>query len=218
MFNIPDLITVLNQPELTQQTWDTLLRKPEQFHWYIAPILVFVFYIYFNEISKKNWKGVAAGLSFYMIHWFFEIMNSLIQHFFGHALWLVPTGTSFLLLMGVCIEISLAFSVTGLVFSKILPEDPKVKILGIPNRLFFAAINAALISVIEIFLAWTPAFHWVYPWWGALPVFITVYIPFFYGSFLCHDWSPKAQKIFIGGLFCLNAVMLAVFAGVLGWI
>ena len=37
MFNIPDLISVLNQPELTQQTWDTLLRKPDPFHWYIAP-------------------------------------------------------------------------------------------------------------------------------------------------------------------------------------
>ena len=207
----------MNQPELTQQAL-SILRSPDHFQWYVIPLLALVIYVYTNEISKKNWKGIAAGLSLYLVHWFFEIVNALIQYASGHALWTVPTGTSFLLLVGVGIELSLMFSIAGLVMSKILPEDPKLKILGVNNRIFFALINAALFSFIEIFLAKTPAFHWVYPWWGALPVFVTVYIPFFVVSFLCYDWKPKVQQAVIGTLFVVDALMMIVFAGILKWI
>lgn len=207
----------MDQPELTQQAL-SILRSGENFQWYVITLLALVMYVYTNEISKKNWKGIAAGLSLYGVHWFFEIINALIQKFSGHALWTVPTGTSWLLLVGVGIELSLMFSIAGLVLSKLLPADPKAKILGVNNRIFFAVLNAALFSVIEIFLAKTPAFHWVYSWWGALPVFITVYIPFFVVSFLCYDWKPKTQRMVIGILFTVDAVMLVVFASILKWI
>ena len=207
----------LNQPELTQQALD-ILRSPDYFEWYFIPLLAFVVYIYFNEIAKQNWKGIAAGLSLYMVHWFYEIGNALIQHFSGHALWTVPTGTSFLLLVGVGAELSFMFAVAGLIFSKVLPEDPTLKIMGINNRILFAIGNAAFFSIFEIWLATTPAFHWVYPWWGALPVFITVYIPFFLAANFAYDWAPKTQVRWIGGLFAVNALMLVMFAGILRWI
>ncbi len=207
----------MNNPEATQQAL-AILRQGVNFQWYVIPLLACVVYIYFNEISKKNWKGVAAGLSLYMVHWFFEILNALIQHFSGHALWTVPTGTAFLLLIGVGVELSLMFSVSGLIFSKLLPEDPKMKIFGINNRLAIAVANAAFFSIFEIFLAQTPAFVWVYPWWGAFPVFLTVYVPFFVVSMYCYDWAPKVQRSVIGGLFGVNAAMLILFAGVLHWI
>jgi hypothetical protein len=207
----------LFHPEATNKAL-SILRDGSNFQWYVIPVFALVVYIYMNEAGKKNWKGIAAGLSLYAVHWFFEIGNALIQHFSGHALWTVPTGTSYLLLVGVGIELSLMFSVAGLVMSKILPADPKAKLLGVNNRLFFAVGNAALFSIIEIFLASTPAFVWVYPWWGALPVFITVYVPFFVVSFLCYDWKPTTQKTFIGALFGVDALALALFAGILGWI
>lgn len=208
---------MLNQPELTQQALD-ILRSVDNFQWYFIPLLAFVVYVYFTEVAKKNWRGIAAGLSLYMVHWFYEISNALIQHFSGHALWIVPTGTSYLLLIGVGWELSMMFAVAGLIFSKILPEDPKMKILGINNRIVFALGNAAFFSVFEIFLVTTPAFHWVYPWWGTIPVFVTVYIPFFLAANFAHDWEAKRQKVFIGSLFVLNALMLVVFAGILRWI
>jgi hypothetical protein len=207
----------MNPAQATQDAL-SILRSGQYFQWYVITFLALVIYVYANEFSKKNWKGIAAGLSLYMVHWFFEIVNALIQHFSGNALWTVPTGTALLLLVGVGIELSFMFSIAGLVLSKLLPADPKLKILGIPNRIFFAVANAALFSVIEILLAKTPAFVWVYKWWGAIPVFITVYIPFFVISFLCYDWKPKVQKIFIGSLAGVNVVMLAVFAGILHWI
>ena len=207
----------MNHPEATTQAL-AILRSGENFQWYVIPLLAAVMYIYLNEISNKNWKGVAAGLALYMTHWFFEILNALIQHFSGHALWTVPTGTAFLLLVGVGVELSLMFSVAGLILSKLLPADPKVKLLGINNRLVFAVANAAFFAIFEIFLAKTPAFVWVYSWWGAIPVFVTVYIPFFLAAFYCYDWKPVVQRRFIGGLAALNAGMLIVFAGILRWI
>lgn len=207
----------LNQPELTQKALD-ILRNPETFQWYFIPLLAFVVYIYFNEIAKKNWNAVAAGLSLYMVHWLYEIANALIQHFSGHALWTVPEGTSYLLLVGVGWELSMMFAVAGLIFVKILPDDAKMKILGINNRVLFAIGNAAFFSIFEIFLATTPAFHWVYPWWGAFPVFVTVYIPFFLAANLAYDWKPKTQVTWIGSLFTVNAILMIVCAGVLHWI
>ncbi|MBU2644127.1 hypothetical protein KKI24_05420 [bacterium] len=207
----------MNHPEATQAALN-LLRSGEPFQWYVITLLALVMYVYFNEVSKGNWKNIAAGLSLYMVHWFFEIMNGLIQHFSGHALWTVPTGTAFLLLVGVGVELSLMFSVAGLIFSKILPADPSMKILGINNRLVIAVGNAAFFSIFEIFLAKTPAFVWVYPWWGSLPVFISVYIPFFVISMFSYDWQPRTQIRVIGTLFAINAGMLVVFAGMLSWI
>jgi hypothetical protein len=110
------------------------------------------------------------------------------------------------------------FSIAGLVLSKLLPQDPNMKILGINNRLVFAIGNAAFASILEIFLVKTPAFVWVWPWWGAFPVFITVYIPFFLAAFYAYDWPPKKQRLFIGSLFAINAVSLVVFAVFLKWI
>jgi hypothetical protein len=207
----------LNQPQLTEQAMQ-MLRSGNTMQWYFIPLLAVVVYIYFTEIEKKNWKGIAAGLSLYATHRAYEIGNALIQHFSGHALWTVPTGTSYLLLVGVGWEISMMFAIAGVIASKLLPEDPKQKILGINNRIVIAVLNAAFFSIFEIFLAKTPIFHWVYPWWGALPVFVTVYIPFFLMCNFAFDWEPKKQKRIIGSLIAIDVIAMILFAGILKWI
>lgn len=78
------------------------------------------------------------------------------------------------------------------------------------NRVAFAIGSAAFFSLVEIFLAWTPAFIWVYPWWGAIPVFLTTYIPFFLAAYLIYDREPKTQKRWIVSLAAVNIVLLAV--------
>jgi hypothetical protein len=208
---------MLNHPEATNQALG-LLRNGEPFQWHVITLLALVMYVYLNEISKKNWRGVAAGLALYMVHWSFEILNALIQHFSGHALWTVPTGSAFLLLVGVGVELSLMFSIAGLVLTKILPSDPKTKFFGVNNRVVFTVVNAGFFAFVEIFLARTPAFVWVYPWWGSFPVFVTVYIPFFAAAALAYDWPTQTQIRFIGALFVFNVLMMTVFGGLLKWI
>ena len=207
----------LNNPEATQQAL-SLLRSGDPFQWYVIPLLVIVLYIYANEYEKNNYRVIAGGLALYMVHWFVEIVNALIQYCSGHALWTVPAGSAFVIMVGVGIEISLMFSIAGLVVCKLMPKDPTAKILGINNRLVFSIANAAFASILEIFLVLTPTFVWVYNWWGAFPVFVTVYIPFFAAACYVHDWEPRAQKLFIGSLFVVNAIALIVFAGILKWI
>lgn len=207
---------MLNQPEVTQQTLNNL-RKLGSFHWSMVIFLAFVLYVYFTAIEQKKYNQIAAGLALYAVHWFVEIVNALVQYFSGHALWTASGGTSFVILVGVGIEISFMFSVAGLIMSKILPEDKNKKILGINNRILFAIINAFLIALIEVPLAASPIFHWVYPWWGMITVWIVIYIPFFLAAFLCHDAKPRTRRIFIGSLFALNLIMMLVFIP-LGWI
>jgi hypothetical protein len=207
----------LNNPEATQHAL-TILRSGDQFQWYVIPLLVIVIYIYANEYEKGNYRVIAGGLALYMVHWFVEIINALIQHFSGHALWTVPSGTAFAIMVGVGIEISLMFSIAGLAACKMMPKDPTQKMFGLNNRLVFTIVNAALASILEIFLVQTPTFVWVYGWWGALPVFLTVYIPFFAAACYGHDWHPRTQKLFIGSLLLINAAALMIFGAFLKWI
>ncbi|WP_371805981.1 hypothetical protein [Candidatus Lokiarchaeum ossiferum] len=204
------MIFELNKPEATAQAL-AILRDPSYFQWYVIPLLVIVMFIYFTEMGKKNWKGIAGGMMLYGIHWFVEIVNALIQHWSGHALWTVPTGTAYLILVGVGIELSLMFSIAGLATTRLLPEDKTEKVLGVNVRIFYGVFNAALASIIEIFLVTTPAFVWVYPWWGALTVFLFVYIPFFLGATYAYYWKAKTQKIVLSSIWGLNIILLAIF-------
>jgi hypothetical protein len=187
------------------------VRSTDNFHWTFITILAIVVYIYANEYQRKNFAGIVAGLSLYMVHWLYEIANAIICAVSGYALCTVSSqSTSFILLIGVSWELSMMFSVAGLAMHKLLPPDPKKKILGINNRILFAVANAAFFSLVEVFLASTPAFIWVYPWWGTIPVFVTTYIPFFLAAFLVPDKKPKTQILFIGSLALLNVLLLAV--------
>jgi hypothetical protein len=198
-----------NKP-LADLAW-TAVRTTDNFNWTFIAILTFVVYIYATEFQRKNFSGIVAGLSLYMVHWLYEITNAVIGFISGYALWTVSAqSTSFVLLIGVSWELSMMFSVAGLIMHKLLPADPKKKIFGFSNRILFAIGNAAFFSLVEIFLASTPAFIWVYPWWGTIPVFITTYIPFFLAAFLVPDTKPKTQKLFIGSLALINAVLLCV--------
>ncbi|MDP3447229.1 MAG: hypothetical protein Q8S22_04115 [Eubacteriales bacterium] len=186
------------------------VRSTGNFNWTFIAILAFVVMIYVDEIHKKNYKAIAAALMLYSVHWLYEIANAVIAHFTGYALWTVsPESTSFILLIGVSWELSMMFAVAGFT-SKLLPADKNMKMLGVNNRITFAIGSALFFSAIEIFLASTPAFIWVYKWWGAIPVFVTTYIPFFLASYLIYDKEPKTQKKWILSLVCVNIVLLAV--------
>ena len=186
------------------------VRSTANFNWTFIAILAFVVMIYVDEIHKKNYKAIAAALMLYSVHWLYEIANAVICYFTGYALWTVsPESTSYILLIGVSWELSMMFAVAGFT-SKLLPANKDMKILGINNRIVFAIGSALFFSLVEVFLASTPAFIWVYKWWGAIPVFITTYIPFFLASYLIYDKEPKTQKKWIISLASLNIVLLAV--------
>ena len=201
------------------------VRSTENFNWTFIFILAVVFYVYWSEIHKKNYDAVIAGLSLYAVHWLYEIMNAIIAKAAGYPLWAVSgESTTFILLIGVSWELSMMFSLAGIISFKMLPkdrtkhyfsrsgEDGKKPRKGIDCRLVGCLSMALLFALFESFLAGTSngSFLWVYPWWGVLPVFVTTYIPFFLASNYVPDMSKKGKIIFLGSAWGLVALLLII--------
>lgn len=207
----------------SQDTMDLVnsirVRSTENFNWTFIFILAVVFYVYWSEINKKNMQAVTAGLALYGVHWLYEIGNAVIGHVSGYPLWSVSNeSTTFILLIGVCWELSMMFSLAGIISFKMLPQDRSRRYFakngrgGIDCRLAGALQMALLFALFESFLAGTSnhSFIWVYRWWGVIPVFITTYIPFFLASNYVPDMEPKKRMRFLIGEWSLVAVLLAV--------
>ena len=195
------------------------VRSTENFNWTFIFILAVVFYVYWNEIHKKNYEAVFAGLALYGVHWLYEIVNAIIGKASGYPLWAVSNAsTTFILLEGVSWELSMMFSLAGIISFKMMPHDrtkryfAKGKFKGISCRLVVCIEMALLFALFESFLAGTSnhSFIWVYKWWGVIPVFITTYIPFFLASNYVPDMKPKTRTIFLASLWGLVAILLAI--------
>ncbi|MBR3675222.1 MAG: hypothetical protein IKN69_03685, partial [Bacilli bacterium] len=101
-----------------------LPRDLANFNWTFIALLAVVFYIYWTEVRNKNWKAIIAGFSLYGVHWLYEIGNAVIAHITGYPLWSVSNqSTTFILLIGVCWELSMMFSLAGIISFKMLPKD-----------------------------------------------------------------------------------------------
>jgi hypothetical protein len=196
-----------------------ILRDPTQFRWTVIPLLGFVAYVYAVEVEKRNWSAVFAGLAYWLMDWLGEVLNALILHFTGRApLWIVSGGTSFLVLVGVGVEISFLFAVAGIVYTKLIPADPRAKVLGVPNRAFYIVAFSLFSAFVEWLLVQTPHFHWGYPWWNFPLVALFAYAPADWVCFRVFDSSRRTQARWVLSLATIDLALILVFGVVLGWI
>jgi hypothetical protein len=200
-----------------------LLRDPSQFKWYTVTLLVFVAYVYSVEIERRRWDIVLAGIALWLVDWFNEVVNALVLHFTDRAaIWTVTGETSYLILIGLTIEISFMFAITGIVFVKTLPADPRMRILGIPNRLALAFLFSCLCVFIEILLHGTGYFHWEYWWWNVpfVPLIVIFgYFTFFVAAAYVYDLRAMATQVrVVSALAAFVAALILVCGPILGWI
>ena len=200
-----------------------ILRDPTQFKWYVVPLFVIVVYIYAVEIEKRNWSLVLAGLAFWGMDWFNEIWNGLVLYgTFRSAVWTAPGKTAYLIFVGLNIEITLMFAILGIVCIKLLPKDKKAKVLGIPNRWFFAVLNSILCVGIELVLNRAGALVWEYSWWNWPNIWLIIligYLPFMVVSFWVYDMEKLLNKIAaVVSIFGIDLAGILAFAVVLKWI
>ena len=200
-----------------------ILRDGSQFQWYVIPLFALVVYVYAAEIERGNWSLVFAGLAYWGMDWFNEIWNGLVFHFTQYApVWGAPGKTAYLILIGLNIEICFMFAIAGVTFSKMLPRDKKMKVLGLPNRLFFAIIGSIFCVFVEVLLNAAGALTWDYTWWRAgVPwlIFLIGYLPFFLVAFWVFDMESVKQKaITVGSILGFDLVCLVVFGAILNWI
>lgn len=199
------------------------LRDSSNFSWYIIPIFIFVFYVYSVEVEKKNWNVLFAGLAFWGMDLFNEIWNGLVFHFTNFApVWGTPTKSSFEIFIGLNIEITLMFLVAGIACAKMLPKDKKAKILGIPNRWFFAVFNSILFVIVECVLNNIGVLAWEYSWWQPnfpYVLFLIGYMPFLVTCYWVHDMDTVKKKIIaVGTIFGVDALGIIIFSSILHWI
>jgi hypothetical protein len=200
-----------------------LLRHPGMFEWSTVTLLALVVYVYAVEIERANWSAILAGLAFWLMDWVNEIVNALFLHFSDEsALWTVTGRSSYVILIGLTVEISLFFAINGVIFTKLLPRDRTLRILGVPNR-WALAIALSLVSVgVELLLHADGVFHWHYWWWNVatFPVIVVFgYLTFYVVCFWVYDMEDRRRQLTVVGT--LAATVLAaglIFGPALGWI
>jgi uncharacterized membrane protein len=200
-----------------------ILRDGSLFQWYVITLFALTVYVYAAEVERKNWSLILAGLAFWGMDWFNEIWNGLVFHFTQYApVWGAPGKTAFLILIGLNIEICFMFAIAGIAFAKMLPAKKRLKILGLPNRLFFAITGSIFCVIVEIIFNWANALTWDYVWWRASApwlIFLIGYLPFFLVSFWVFDMKSFRKKITtVGVIYAVDIACLVLFVGILRWI
>jgi hypothetical protein len=192
-----------------------ILRDGETFEWSTVTLLGLAVYVYAVEIERRRWDIVLAGLAFWLMDWFNELVNSAIFHASDRApLWTVTGDTSFLILIGLNIEISLLFLISGIVFVKQLP--PK------GYRLPLVVLFSSACVAVELFLERTGYFTWEYWWWNteSFPVIIVFgYMTFFAIAAWVYDMGDdRRRQLRVVGTLAAIDVALGVGLGLGGWL
>lgn len=208
--------------EASQEALD-ILRDGSTFSWTTVTLLAFVFYVYAVEIERRRWDIILAGLAFFLMDVFNELVNSAIFQATDRApLWAVTGDTSYLILIGWTVEIAFMFMVTGIIFVKQLPPDRSMRILAIPNRAFLVLAFSCFCVLVELFLHSTGYFHWEYWWWNV--PFVPLIVIFGYATFFAvaawvYDMGSNTRKQVrvVGTMAAINLV-LGLALGLAGWL
>jgi hypothetical protein len=170
-------MTVASQQALQGlRDWSTL-------QWYVIPLLAYTMLIYAKEIKKArsngDWNAIFAALTIFGMDFFNETWNGWVFYFTQHsAFWTTPGPTALRTMVGWNIEIMFMFIISGFIFYYSLSDDPKEKILGIPNRWFWAIGFTIFCVFVECILNYGGHLVWEYPWWYRSFAGIWAYIDF----------------------------------------
>jgi hypothetical protein len=189
----------------------------------VVALLVLVLYVYAVEVERRRWDIVLGGLAFWLADWINEIANSLILHFSDRAaLWTTTGDTAYLVLIGLTIEISFMFAISGVLYLKTLPADRNARILGLPNRLAIALVLSCFAVFVEVLIEGAGYLHWDYWWWNfpfVFPIVVFGYLWFFLIAAYVYDLRDTGRQVrVVGTMAAVVATALIAFGPVLEWI
>jgi hypothetical protein len=204
------------------------LRNLATLEWYVIPLLAIVFYIYTSEMKKArtsgNWDAIYAGLTVFGMDFINETWNGWVFHFSQHsACWTTPGKTALQTMVGWNIEIMFMFAISGIIYYNTLSEDKQEKILGLPNRWFWAIAYSAFCVFVECLLNMGGHLIWEYPWWnrsfgGLWLIFFFGYFHFYVAAIIVLSMkSVKTKVITIASLYSTAIVANAICLVFLGW-
>jgi hypothetical protein len=204
------------------------LRDLSTIQWYIIPLLAIVFYIYAKEIHKARqtgeWNAVYAALTIFGMDCINETWNGWVFYLTQHsAFWTTPGETALRTMVGWNIEIIFMFMISGFIYYYSLSPNKADKILGIPNRWFWAIGYAAFCVFVECLLNAGGHLVWEYPWWnrtfaGVWLIFLFGYLHFYVAALLVIGMKTHKAKITtIGTLYAIAIVANVIALGFLNW-
>ncbi len=204
------------------------MRDLSMLEWYVIPLLALVFYVYSNEIRKArisgNWDALFAGLTVFGMDFINETWNGWVFYLTDRsAFWTTPGKTALRTMVGWNIEIMFMFAVAGIIYYNSLSLDRKEKILGLPNRWFWAVGYAAFCVFVECILNLGGHLVWEYPFWnrswgGVWLIFLLGYLHFFVAVILVLSLKSNRRKLIAVSLIYGLAILMNVIAfGFLGW-
>ncbi len=195
----------------------------------MIPLLAIFFYIYIKEVKQArlsgNWDAVISGLTVFGMDFINETWNGWVFHLTRRsAFWTAPGPTALRTMVGWNIEIMFMFAISGIVFYHSFSEDPKSKILGLPERWFWAIGYSAFCVLIECFLNIGGHLVWEYAFWersfaGVWLIFLFGYFHFYVAAILVIGLSSLRKKIIaVGAIYAVAIVANVVAMGILGWV
>ena len=204
------------------------LRDLSMIKWYVIPLLAIVMYIYAKEIkdAKKtgNWNAVFAGLTIFGVDFFNETWNGWIMHLSQRsAFWTTPGDTALRTMVGWNIEIMFMFTLVGIIFYHTLSESTTEKILGLPEKWFWAIGFSVFCVFVECMLNIGGHLVWEYPCWflsfkGVWLIFLIGYFHFFCFAILVISLKTmKSKLITVGIIYAVPVLMNILALGILGW-
>ena len=213
--------------EATLQALDGL-RDLSMIKWYIIPLLMIVLYIYAKEIklarSTDNWNAVFAGLTLFGVDFFNETWNGWVMVLTQRsAFWTAPGDTALRTMVGWNIEIIFMFLLSGIVYYHTLSESTTEKILGIPEKWFWAIGFSAFAVFVECLLNAGGHLVWEYLFWertfkGVWLIFFFGYFHFFCAIILVISLKSMKNKIItMSIIYAVPTIMNILAFGFLGW-
>ncbi len=205
------------------------LRDLTTLKWYVIPMLSVVFYIYTAEIKKAratgNWNAILAGLTLFGMDFINETWNGWVFHFTQHsAFWTAPGPTALRTMVGWNIEIMFMFAIAGIIYYNTLSGDRHARILGLPDRWFWAIGYAAFCVFVECLLNMGGLLVWEYPWWtrslaGVGLIFLFGYFHFYVAIIIMLSLKSLRAKIWmVASLYIVAAVANIIGLGAMGWV
>ncbi len=213
--------------EATLQALDGL-RDLSTVKWYAITILAIVIYIYTKEIKLAkqtgNWDAVLSGVAIFGVDFFNETWNGWVMYLSQRsAFWTTPGDTALRTMVGWNIEIMFMFALLGIVYYHTLSESTKEKILGIPEKWFWAVAYSAFCVFVECLLNIGDHLVWEYPFWnlsfkGIWLIFLIGYFHFFCAAIWVITRKTMKAKLILLALFYSVPIAMNVLAfGFLGW-
>ncbi len=204
------------------------IRDLSTLKWYVIPLLAIVLYIYARETKKArkkgNWDAVIAGLTLFGMDFFNETWNGWVLNVTGRsAFWTTPGETALRTLVGWNIEIMFMFAIAGIVFYYTCSEDPAERILGLPNRWFWAVGFTAFCVFVECVLNLGGLLVWEYPFWklslgGVWLIALFGYFEFFAAiNLVLGIKALRSRLLVVGTIYAVPIVMNVIGFGILRW-